>query len=73
MAQPPLTPEQRQRQREGMRRWQASRTLEEKEAASLKAREIYLKTQQARRQKAGKLRGRIALLNWIASDDEEDR
>ena len=68
-----LTPEQRQRQLERSRRWHASRSEEAKSASYLKARETVLKRRQARLQKAGALRGQIALLNWIASDDEEDR
>jgi hypothetical protein len=72
MAQPPLTPEQRQRQREGVLRWQASRTPEEKHVARLKARASFLKAQQLRLQKTGQLPGRIAALNWT-SYDEDDR
>jgi len=71
MAQPPLTPEQRQRQREGVLRWQASRTPEEKHAARLKARASFLKAQQLRLQKTGQLPGRIAARNWEYGDDED--
>ena len=70
--QPPPPPEQRQRQREGVLRWQASRTPEEKHAAFLKAHAARGKARQALRQKAGKMRGRLAALNWT-SYDENDR
>ena len=70
--QPPLTSEQRKRQREGALRWQASRTPEEKHAARLKARASFLKAQQLRLQKTGQLPGRIAALNWTSYDDEVD-
>ena len=71
MAQPPLTPEQRQRQREGVLRWQASRTPEEKHAAFLKSHAARGKTMQALRQKAGKMRGRLAALNWNYDEDDQ--
>jgi hypothetical protein len=70
--QPPLTPEQRQRQLEGARRWQASRTPEEKRAFEEKMRQTYHKARAARRLKTGvKLPGRLSSALYTAYDIED--
>lgn len=67
-----ITPEQRQRQREGLRRWQASRTPEEKEATRLKSRPAYVKKQQMWRQRGNMLPGRLAASRWGLDDELDD-
>lgn len=66
--QPPLTPEQRQRQREGLRRWQAARTPEEKEATRLN----YVKKLQTWRQRGNLLPGRLTASRWSLDDEVDD-